>query len=265
MGKEKQKFNFRNILNQAIRPQRGLVMFKKILTRLSLKKGSLNYAENLKWLNENYSEISDFASANSSNLWKESLLESEKIKKNSEEILKYIDCDLGGGGAYPLLYFLTRLIKPKNILETGVAAGFSSYAMLLALRKNQFGTLYSSDFPYFRIENPEKYIGIVIEESLKQTWKLFIEGDEKNISNILREVNEIDLFCYDSDKSYKARENIMKYIKKYLSKDAIIIMDDIQDNSFFYDFIKKNELIYWKVFKFEDKFLGLVGNSNLLF
>ena len=36
---------------------------------------------------------------------------------------------------YGALYFLTRLLKPKNILETGVANGFSSYSFLSAIKK----------------------------------------------------------------------------------------------------------------------------------
>jgi hypothetical protein len=35
-------------------------------------------------------------------------------------------------------------------------AGFSSSAILTALKENGEGILYSSDFPYFRIKNPEK-------------------------------------------------------------------------------------------------------------
>ena len=77
--------------------------------------------------------------------------------------MENIQYNLGGGADYPLLYFLTRYLNPENVLETGVAAGFSSYAILSALQKNRKGTLYSSDFPYLRIKNPERYIGIVVE------------------------------------------------------------------------------------------------------
>ena len=36
-------------------------------------------------------------------------------------------------------------------------------------------------------------------------------------------------------------------------------MDDIQDNSFFYDYIKENNISNWKVFKFNNKYLGIIG------
>ena len=55
---------------------------------------------------------------------------------------------LGGGGNFILLYFLTRKFN-KVVVETGVAAGWSSLAILGAFEKNGEGKLYSSDFPYF--------------------------------------------------------------------------------------------------------------------
>lgn len=40
----------------------------------------------------------------------------------------------------------------------------------------------------------------------------------------------------------------MRNLSKYLSKDAIIVMDDIQNNSFFFDFIKMTNQIIGKYF-----------------
>ena len=94
--------------------------------------------------------------------------------------LKKIKYDLGGGGFYPLLFFIVKYIKPNIVVETGVAAGFSSYAILKAIEENKKGRLYSSDFPYFRIPNPEKYIGIIVPEKLKKSWDLLIDGDNIN-------------------------------------------------------------------------------------
>ena len=37
-------------------------------------------------------------------------------------------------------------------------------------------------------------------------------------------------------------------LDKYLRKDTIIIMDDIQDNKFFKDYIYKNNINCWKIF-----------------
>ncbi len=48
-------------------------------------------------------------------------------------------------------------------------------------------------------------------------------------------------------------------MSKFLTENSVIIMDDIQDNSFFYDYIKENNISNWKVFKFKNKYLGIIG------
>jgi hypothetical protein len=45
----------------------------------------------------------------------------------------------------PSLYLLTRLLRPNAIVETGVAAGVSSYFILQALQDIGKGQLYSVD------------------------------------------------------------------------------------------------------------------------
>ena len=71
---------------------------------------------------------------------------------------------------------------------------------------------------------------------------------------------KVDFLHYDSDKRYFGRRFTMNYLKKYLNDDSIIIMDDIQDNSFFYDYVKINKLKNFYVFKYENKYVGLIGN-----
>mgnify|MGYP007000273262 len=75
--------------------------------------------------------------------------------------------------------------------------------------------LYSSDFPYFRIKDPEKYIGIVVEKSLRKNWNLFIEGDENNLPKILKTAKKIDILSYDSDKTYSGRSKTLTKVSKF--------------------------------------------------
>ena len=259
-----QSFNIFNILNQALNPSRFKVMYDKVLKRLFSGEQTLDKKENLKWIKENISDLSDFGKQISQTIWSESLKESKVIESRAYKVLDSIKYDLGGGGAYPLIYFLTRVIKPNVVLETGVAAGFSSYSILSALNRNAKGKLFSSDFPYFRIKDPEKYIGIVVDNKLKNNWELYIEGDSNNLKKILSCVDEVDLFIYDSDKSYVGKKETFSKVTPFLSDEAVILIDDIEDDSFFYDFVKENEIYNWKIFEFEGKFCGLIGNLRIL-
>ena len=53
-----------------------------------------------------------------------------------------------------------------------------------------------------------------------------------------------------------------KKILKYLTASATLIMDDIQDNIFFKNFVEKNKLKY-HVFHYQEKYVGLIENIGL--
>lgn len=256
----------KNVFVQSIKFQRFSVISDKLRKRVFEKTKTSEKEEIFKWLNDNLSELSLFAKSIDINLWEEANKESILIEAFAKEKLKNISFHLGGGGIYPLLYFLTRYFKPGVVVETGVAAGYSSSSFLKAIDKNKFGRLFSSDFPYVKIENPELYIGIVVENNLKRNWNLYIEGDKKNLQRIVSEIKKegkekIDIFHYDSDKSYSGRKMAFQILDKYLRKDTIIIMDDIQDNKFFKDYIYKNNINCWKIFKFQNKYVGLISSK----
>jgi hypothetical protein len=54
----------------------------------------------------------------------------------------------------------------------------------------------------------------------------------------------------------------MDRVKPLLSRDAIVLMDDIQDNSYFKDLVEKEDSSGWKVFRYGDKFVGLIGRFS---
>lgn len=228
-------------------------MFKKVCKRIIDKQGALNAQENKRWIEQQSVSFETIANAIDPHLWKESVAVSDDIEKRAADILSHIPYDLGGGGVYPFLYFATRILKPSIIVETGVTAGFSSYAFLRAIQRNGIGKLYSSDFPLFRLPNPENYIGVVVDDALKKHWNLHIEGDEMNLPRILNEIETIDIFHFDSDKSYSGRKFALDIISKKMHPKSVIFMDDIQDNAFFYDYVQKMKPAHWSVTFFNSK------------
>lgn len=248
----------KQILVNFIRPGYAPIMIQKIKKRLFEweDKSALQY--NLSWCKEVSQEFDILADQLDSHLWQESKKFVEDLHSRTQAILENINVDLGGEGYLSLLYFVTRYFKPDIVVETGVAAGYSTQAFLKAMKVNSKGILYSSDFPYFRLKNPEQYIGILVEEDLKDRWQLYIKGDRNNLPQIVAKIPKIDIFHYDSDKTYSGRLFAMQTIEKLLHKDSIIIMDDIQNNLFFHDYIK-NKTYPWRVFGFADKYIGAIG------
>jgi len=233
-------------------------MLNKLYVRFLDQNSSISQKDNVSWLKENETSLSEFCSELDHKLWVEIQNDINRVSSCANKSLENIAYDLGGGGAYPLLYFIVRFSEPTVVVETGVASGFSTYSILDALDKNQKGHLYSSDLPYFRLPNPTQYIGIVVPKHLKSRWSLYTRGDQANLKEITKCVSHVDLFHYDSDKSYKGRSKAFLLLREHLSIKSWVIIDDIQDDSFFYDLVSKKVNDNWRVFHFEGKWVGLI-------
>ena len=236
------------------------VMLGKVMTRLKERSAANDSALATKWAAGQAESLEDFVTNLDASLWQETQSTCKEIATKAQEKLDALGMDLGGGGHYPLLYFLTRHLNPQSVVETGVAAGWSSQGILTALQKNNAaGKLYSSDFPYFRYKNPEELVGYVVDDDLKQNWSLHIDGDQNNLPKIIQALESpVDLFHYDSDKSVEGRHFAYDLIAPRLTDNAIVIFDDIQDNLHFKDFVTESAKPY-KIFEFEGKYIGLTG------
>lgn len=226
-----------NLLNLArflaADPRRAGVLFKKAIKRLD-SGGRYSEEENLRWIEEHRADSPALAKQADPALWKEAQEFGAATRKRAAPILASVPFDMGAGGDYEFLYWLTRKRRPEVIVETGVSSGWSTQAFLTALDRNGSGRLYSSDFPYFRVKDPEKYIGIVVDPTLKGRWELSLDGDSTALPRIVNEVGAIDLFHYDSDKSRSGREFAVSTIVPKLR--GPLIMDDIANDSWFKEY-----------------------------
>jgi predicted O-methyltransferase YrrM len=247
---------FINISQNSLKRDNLRVMAQKVITRFTAANDS---EEAVQWASENAQSLDDYIQSLNPAQWQETQKICDALTGKAKSKLDALGMDLGGGGHYYLLHFLVRHFKPEIIVETGVAAGWSSQAILTAINENKSGHLYSSDFPYFRYKNPEKYVGYVVDEDLKKNWDLFIDGDQNNLPKITHALNaKVDLFHYDSDKSSQGRDFAFHQIAPHLSTNALVIFDDIQDNLHFKNFVSAQNWDY-KIFEFEGKYIGLTG------
>lgn len=240
--------NFINIIINLIQKKNFLIILHKIYLMFFDKIPKLSNKKNLEKINQLKKPANEFLKKIDISLYEESIIETNEIFKNSDGITeKYKNINFGGNYALEIHFFLTRFYKPEVIFETGVAAGYSSYAFLEAIRKNNVGKLYSSDFPYFRLKNPEQYIGIVVPDNLKNNWRLEIQGDNKNFNKYKNEFKKIDLLFYDSDKRYISKKKFFNKINNYINKGSIIIIDDLHNDSFFFEYVEEKKIKNWHI------------------
>ena len=183
-------------------------------------------------------------------------IDNKIIQEGNKKILE-AGITLGGGADLKLLFNIVLLLKPKKVLETGVAFGWSSMSILLAQQKIVDSILISIDMPYPK-QNNEKYVGLVVPEQLKNKWKLVREPDRNGIKKALFILNgEIDLCHYDSDKSYEGRKYAYPIIWDAIRVGGIFISDDIEDNFYFSEFVDENKLNY-AIIKCNEKYVGII-------
>jgi predicted O-methyltransferase YrrM len=242
------------IARAALRPGGMGSLWRRAVNRLGTY-GSIPEPENLHWLDTQAVAFASYATSLAPQLWEESLAYAEALLAHALRAFP----ERIGTGYYELLYFLTRYRRPKVVVETGVAAGFSSHAILSAMSANNVGHLYSSDLHYLR-PDAERIVGVVVEEHLKDRWTLLTQGDARNLPIILRNVDRIDMVHYDSDKSYAGRRFAMRLLLPKLH--GLLIMDDLRDNAFFYDFVR--DRTGWRVFRrfaTGESYVGLVAHQ----
>lgn len=139
------------------------------------------------------------------------------------------------------LYALTRLIRPKHIVEVGVSAGVSSAYFLLALHLNgDGGVLHSIDLPEKMGPNDSaedkrwgswelprgKGSGWAIPRSLKKGWDLRLGMSSDVLPDLARELKRVDLFLYDVPYEIEDAIEDFRVVDRKLSKKKAVALAD---------------------------------------
>lgn len=155
------------------------------------------------------------------------LAQATQIERDSPETL-------GGGGGVDLIYRICEGVGANTVVETGVAYGWSSLAILASISPRG-GYLWSVDMPHPLLKDQE-LTGVVVPNALRKRWTLIREPDCTGLSKVLRQCGPIDFIHYDSDKSYHGRAATYQRLWPHLRQGGILLSDDIADNTAFRDF-----------------------------
>ena len=181
----------------------------------------------------------------------------ESIVTEAQRLALSSEVKMGGGGDIDLIYAFTKLSKAVNVLETGVAYGWSSLALLYALNDVDGARLVSVDMPYPKMNN-ENFVGIAVPKDLRNIWELIREPDRNGIKKAINSFDyNIDLCHYDSDKSYWGRDFAYPLLWDALVPGGIFISDDIQDNFFFRNFAASKD-VKFAVVECQNKYVGII-------
>ena len=160
------------------------------------------------------------------------------------------------------LYILTKLLKPKLIIEAGCNVGFSSTFFALAIKENGNGCKFYTMDPYpeylwesmsfiehskarnqkINYENLNVKCGplSIVPSDLKE-FIIFKSGRSEDIlPTLLKNNKEIDIFFHDSDHSYRNMVWECRSVLSSLKTGGYILVHDIGLNSAFRELFSKD-------------------------
>jgi len=135
-------------------------------------------------------------------------------------------------------YAAVRALRPETVVETGVASGVSSAYLLLALHRNQKGTLHSIEVgdPAYLPDGKEP--GWIVPEWLRSRWRLHMDDVMAVLEGLLRQLGQVEMFIHDSLHTYEQMMFEFKLAYPYLKRGGLILADDALWNPAFVEFAK---------------------------
>ena len=127
---------------------------------------------------------------------------------------------------------IVRHLRPRKIIETGVARGISSRFLLAALDLNGSGRLWSIDLPPLRRPWRDQ-VGAAVPNNLRTRWTYLRGASRTLLPELIRELGEIDLFIHDS--LHIGKNMMFEFGQAWtaLRPGGILLSDDIGGNSAF--------------------------------
>ncbi|HXY47240.1 MAG TPA: class I SAM-dependent methyltransferase [Thermoplasmata archaeon] len=152
-----------------------------------------------------------------------------------------------------LLYLVVRALRPERVVETGVWYGWSSRAILSALRANGTGRLTSIDLPTTaagrrnadgtfdraRVDAVSD-TGREVPEYLRARWDLRVVSSPAESTAALEQAaaTGIEMFFHDSDHSYENMTREFRIAWAGLRGHGVLYADDVDWNTALADFAR---------------------------
>lgn len=139
-----------------------------------------------------------------------------------------------------LLYSITRALRPRTVVETGVAHGVTSCHILAALERNGEGALHSIDLPPLVDKSVENRVGILILPELRHRWTLHRGTSRQLLAPVCAQVGEVNVFVHDSLHTRATMLFEFGVALQRLSRPGVIVSDDVDLNGAFDELVRKS-------------------------
>jgi hypothetical protein len=130
------------------------------------------------------------------------------------------------------IWCLVRHLQLSQVVETGVAHGFTSRFILEALERNGSGCLSSIDRPPLDPVTRQR-VGIAVPPELRKRWQLLAGSSRRCLPGLLSRLGTIDLFVHDSLHTERNVRFELDRAWAALRPGGALVVDDIDSNAGF--------------------------------
>jgi len=155
------------------------------------------------------------------------------------------------------LFNFSLFSNSEIIIETGVANGFSSSYILLALDVANRGKLISIDTVLLPWQTRKK-IGEGIPNNLKKRHSLIIGNSLNELEKLSKENFQIDIFVHDSEHTYNHMMKEFKIAWPMIKKDGFLLSDDVARHDAFLEFADQIKTIPIVVEEENGNYFGII-------
>ena len=159
-------------------------------------------------------------------------LEAKGIRVGPDTLYGWND---GDAGLVRSIWCLTRHLRPRNVVETGVLHGVTSRFILEALERNESGHLWSIDLPPLE-DSLQDQIGIAVDDRSRARWTYIRGTSKRHLPGLLAKLGPLDIFIHDSLHSERNVRFEVDRAFAALRPGGAIVVDDIDANWGFHSF-----------------------------
>lgn len=125
-----------------------------------------------------------------------------------------------------LTYACARLLRPDVVVETGVANGYTTGAILAALDENDKGTLLSFDLPHLH-PDAEESVGAAVDPALQARWTLHMGPAAPTLRRVLPGCPPVDIVVQDAAHTVRGQLAEYRAAWPFLKSGGLLISDDV--------------------------------------
>jgi len=146
--------------------------------------------------------------------------------------------DDGDAQLVRLAWCLVAHLRPQTIVETGVARGLTTRALLEGIERNGGGHLWSIDLPPLLERDLARETAAAVPQALRKRWTLLRGSSRSHLPSLTEDLGRIDIFVHDSMHTTRNVLFELGAVWPVLAPGGVALIDDVEKNAAVGEFLR---------------------------